>query len=107
MQPGAAPAPAGRPDDRPDGRILRLIDLAPDETVVVRCACGRITEYRRGFLQRHHRGPSDTLIYDLQFRLRCAQCNRVSGFEISVIDERHRGAGSQPRAERIIVRKEP
>ena len=28
-------------------------------------------EYHKGFLQRRHRVPSDTLVFDLQFRLRC------------------------------------
>jgi hypothetical protein len=102
MQSDTAPKPATRLDHR----TLRLFDLAPHETVVVRCECGRITEYGRGLLQRHHRIPSDTLVYDLQFRLRCQHCNRVMGFEISILDVRNRGDSSKPRVERIIVAKE-
>ena len=73
-------------DDGADPRLLRLLDLADYEMVVVSCPCGRIVEYRRGVLQRLHRFPSDTLVYDLQFRLRCRHCNRRSGFRIAVVD---------------------
>ena len=53
------------PDSR-DPRTLRLFDLGPDEAVVVTCLCGWITEYGEGVLQRRHRLPSDTLLFDLQ-----------------------------------------
>lgn len=89
--------------DRRDVRTLRLFDLTPDEAIIVRCACGRITEYGPGLLQRLHRIPSDTLIYDLQYRLRCQQCNRRDGFDIGIIDTRHRGDNSQGRAEQPVV----
>lgn len=37
------------------------------------CTCGyRRMCFGRGLMQRLHRVPSDTLIYDLQFRLRRA-----------------------------------
>jgi hypothetical protein len=34
---------------------------------------------------------ADTLVFDLQFRLRCSHCNRRSGFGITIIDERALG----------------
>src|ERR1700693_2625100 len=54
-----------------DPRAMRLYDLADDEVIEVRCPCGRIAEYMPGLLQRLYRVPSDVLVYDLQFRLRC------------------------------------
>jgi hypothetical protein len=38
-----------------DARKLRLGDLSPFDTVVVRCECGRIVEYLPGVLARLHR----------------------------------------------------
>ena len=69
-----------------DPRLWRLFDLAGDETIAVRCVCqhGNVS-YGPGALQKQRRLPSDTLIYDLQYRLRCRSCGRTSGFEISVI----------------------
>ena len=67
-------------DETKGDRWLRLGDLAAHEVIVVRCPCGRNTEYRCGYLQRRHRVPSDTLVFDLQFRLRCQGCNRRGGF---------------------------
>ena len=72
----------GRRQGRGD-RWLRLGDLAPHEVIVVRCPCGRSVEYHKGFLQRRHRAPSDTLVFDLQFRLRCSHCNARAGFRIT------------------------
>ena len=40
-----------------------------------RWPCGRSVEYFPGFLQRRHRVPSDILVFDMQFRLRCSHCN--------------------------------
>ena len=85
------------------GRWLRLGDLAPHEVIVVRCPCGRNTEYRRGYLQRRHRVPSDTLVFDLQFRLRCSHCNARAGCRITILDERTRWDNSKPRLERVVV----
>jgi hypothetical protein len=99
MPSDAGPAPVHKPDER----TIRLFDLAAHEIIVIRCECGRITEYRRGFLQRHYRIPSDTLVYDLQFRLRCGHCNRIDGFAIGIVDTRNRGDNSAPRTERIVV----
>ena len=78
-------------------------DLAAHEVIVVRCGCGRSVEYPRGFLQRRYRLASDTLAYDLQFRLRCEGCNRRDGFRISIFDERSRGDSSKPRLERVVM----
>lgn len=86
-----------------DPRSLRLFDLATDEGVVVTCQCGRSVEYFAGFLQRAHRLPSDTLIYDLQFRFRCTHCNRRSGFRIAIADRRTIGKTSRRAPERVVV----
>src|SRR3546814_11394554 len=56
-----------------EDRFVRLLDLQPHEIIVVRCQCGRSAEYGYGLLQRLHRLPSDTLVYDLQFNLHCRQ----------------------------------
>ena len=82
---------------------LRLGDLAPHEVIVVRCPRGRNTEYRCGYLQRRHRVQSDTLVFDLQFRIRCSHCNRRSGFRITILDERTRGDNWKPRLDRVVV----
>ena len=47
--------------------------------------------------------PSDMLVYDLQFRIRCSHCNRRSGFRITILDERTRWDNSKPRSERVVV----
>src|SRR3546814_10396358 len=86
-----------------EDRLVRLLDLEPYEVVIVNCQCGRSVEYPNGLLQRRHRLPSDTLVYDLQLKLRCQQCRRTSSFRIDVYDSRQRGENSQPRRERIIV----
>jgi hypothetical protein len=59
--------------------------------IVAHCPCGRNVEYHPGFLQCWHQLPSDTLVFDLQFRLRCKGCNRWSGFCITIFDTRTRG----------------
>jgi len=66
-------------------------------------SCGRSVEYHPGFLQRRHRLASDTLVFDLQFRLRCSHCNRRSGFRITSFDERTCGDSFKPRLERVVV----
>jgi hypothetical protein len=75
------------PKSLDDPRFLRLMDLGPNEVIVVTCPCGWIAHYGQGFLQRHSRLASDTLIYDLQFRLRCKTCNRREGFTITLEDK--------------------
>ena len=89
--------------DTRDPRTLRLYDLEPFESVVVTCRCGWIVSYGTGLLQRRHRISSDTLLYDLQFRLRCSHCNRRDGFKIAVQDTRHIGTGSQLPEPRVVV----
>lgn len=89
-----------------DPRLWRLFDLAPDETILVRCLCqhGNVS-YGPGALQKQRRLASDTLIYDLQYRLRCRACGRTSGFEISVVrlrtDRSH--ASGERTTETVIV----
>ncbi len=90
-------------EEKKGDRWLRLGDLAPHEVIVVRCPCGRSVEFPPGFLQRRYREPSDTLVFDLQFRLRCYACNRRAGFRITIFDNRTRGDNSKPRLERVVV----
>ena len=91
------------PGNRPDPRTLRLFDLAPHEVVEVVCTCGRIVEYSHRSLARHHRIASDTLVYDLQYRLRCKHCNVTDGFKISIVDQRHLGDSSKHPMPRVVV----
>src|SRR3546814_12197380 len=69
-----------------EDRFVRLLGLQPHEVIAVRCRCGRSLEYGYGLLQRLHRLPSDTLIYDLQFKLHCWQRDRRSGFKVGIRD---------------------
>jgi len=62
-----------------------------------------VRRYFPGFLLRRHRVPSDFLVYDLQFRLRCSHCNAGVGFRITIFDNRTRGDNSKPQLERAIV----
>ena len=82
---------------------MRLGDLAAHEVIVVHCACERSVEFPPGFLQRRYRLASNTLVFDLQFRLRCQGCNRRSGLRITIFDNRTRGDNSKPRLERVVV----
>ena len=86
---------------------LRLGDLAAHEVIVVRCPCERSVEFPPGFLQRRYRLASDTLVYDLQFRLRCSHCNARAGFRITIFDGRTRGDSSKPRLERLVATGNP
>jgi hypothetical protein len=54
----------------------------------VQCSCGRVGRFASGELQTQHKLPSDTLIYDLQYRLRCGfqQCRRRRGMRILLWD---------------------
>ena len=90
-------------EEKKGDRWVRLGDLAAHEVIVVRCPCGRNVEYHKGYLQRRHRVPSDFLVYDLQFRLRCLRCNARVGFRITIFDERTRGDSSKPRLGRAVV----
>jgi hypothetical protein len=91
------------PGNRSDPRTLRLFDLTPHEVVEVVCTCGRIVEYSHRLLARHHRIASDTLVYDLQYRLRCKHCNVTDGFKISIVDQRHLGDSSKKPMPRVVV----
>jgi hypothetical protein len=74
------------PDDlQPvDPQAMRLSDLRDHQAIFVRCQCGQIAQYGPGVLQRLYRVPSDTLVYDLRFRLRCRKCNSRDSFEVTV-----------------------
>ena len=86
-----------RPDDP---RLWRLFDLTRDEVIAIRCECGYgAVAYGPGALQKQRRTPSDTLIYDLQYRIRCRHCGRTRGFTIAVT--RVRTDRSQLSGERI------
>jgi hypothetical protein len=52
----------------------------------VQCPCGHIGRFAHGELQRMRRVPSDILIADLEYRLRCAQCRRKKGMRILLWD---------------------
>jgi hypothetical protein len=71
-----------------DPRKLRLYDLGPRDVLTVQCPCGQFTRFAAGELQRKYRVPSDMLIYDLQYRLRCHrdQCRRKQGMRILLWD---------------------
>jgi len=78
-----------------DPRKLRLYDVGPSDILTVQCSCGRLARFAAGELQRRHRVPSDTLLHDLQYRLRCGfeQCRRTRGIRIVLWD----GEPSGPR----------
>jgi hypothetical protein len=71
-----------------DPRQLRLFDLAEHEEIEILCECGQRVLFGPGVMRRTRRVPSDTLIYDLQFRLRCKHCNGWRGFKITIRDTR-------------------
>jgi hypothetical protein len=90
-----------------DWVTLRLGDLAKHHTIRVRCGCGRITEFPYGCLQRKVRLPSDTLVFDLQFRLKCRHCQSRGPFKISPVDERDRGLPGEMRETVIVAVEQP
>lgn len=90
-------------DDARDPRTVRLYDVQPFEAIVVTCSCGHVTQWPEGLLQRQYRLPSDTLVFDLQFWLRCQHCNRRREFRISILDQRSVTSSFAPRVERVIV----
>jgi len=61
---------------------LLLYDLGPQEVLTVQCPCGHVARFPAGDTQRKHGVRSDTLIYDLQYRLRRDQCRRRKGMRI-------------------------
>jgi hypothetical protein len=84
-------------------RRLRIHDLEPAEVIEVVCLCQRIVNLTAATLFRLHRIPSDTLIYDLQFLLKCGRCGRRDDFKIAVVDltDRHKPGVAHPR--KVIV----
>jgi hypothetical protein len=54
-------------------------------------------------MQRLHRVPSTTIVYDLQFRFRCIQCGRIDGVKIELQDDRARGDNSKDKKVRLVV----
>ena len=69
-----------------DPRKLRLYEIGSADVLTVQCSCGHFSRFASGELQRRHKLPSDMLIYDLQFRLRCQMCRRKKGFRILLWD---------------------
>jgi len=53
-----------------DPRTLRLHDIQPQDVLTAQCPCGHIGRFAEGDLQRRFHVPSDTLIADLQYRMR-------------------------------------
>ena len=63
-------------------------DLNHGQRIVVSCVCGRVTHFLPGHLERRYRLASDTLVWELRYRLRCSKCNSRDRFEITIEDER-------------------
>ncbi len=66
----------------------RLYDLADHERIHVQCQCGFIVEFHPAMFPKQYRTPSDTLVYNLQFKLKCSHCGRKAGFEIAIMSRR-------------------
>jgi hypothetical protein len=64
----------------------RLWDVRDGQKIVVTCTCGQIAHFLPGVLQRLHKMPSDTLVYDLRYRLRCQKCRSRDQFTVTVVD---------------------
>jgi hypothetical protein len=56
-----------QPDDAEDRSRLKLGELAPNDTVIVRCQCGWIVEFLPGVLARLHRVKASAVISELRF----------------------------------------
>ena len=89
-----------------DVRTIRLFDLRTNDRVFMRCPCGHIVEFGPGYLQRRHKIPSTTLVFDLQYWMRCARCNRREGYEISIVDTTHRCDNTKTMPVTVIVKGE-
>jgi hypothetical protein len=72
--------PTGNP------RSFKLYDMGPRDVLTVQCACGHVSRWAAGELQKKRRVPSSTLIFDLQYRLRCAHCRRLGQVRIFLWD---------------------
>src|SRR4051812_26540995 len=90
--------------DQRDLRTLRLFDLRPDQSIFIRCPCGRVSQFLHGVLQKLHKIPSDTLVYDLQFRGKCEKCGRWQGLGVTI--EGARTSGGIPTECLVVVRME-
>ena len=90
-------------DSAHDRSRLTVGELAPHDTVIVRCQCGRIVEFLPGVLTRRHRVKPSAVISELRFR--CTHCGRRSGFAISLRDERHRGDNALNHIERVVTKR--
>jgi hypothetical protein len=69
----------------PDPRAQRLWDVRETQRIKVTCQCGQTAHFLPGFLQRRYRLPSDLLVHDLKFRLRCSKCRSKDRFTVIVI----------------------
>jgi hypothetical protein len=74
------PIPSLAPRHAP--RKLRLYEMKSRDVLTAQCSCGHFSRFASGELQRHHKLPSDLLVYDLQCRLRCRVCQRKKGMRI-------------------------
>jgi hypothetical protein len=86
-----------------DPRLMRFLDLEPCSHIIIRCPCGRCTEFTYGYFQTRHGIPSDALIYDLKFKMRCRHCRRKRGFGVAVWDGRNLQSTSHRTEEIVIV----
>ncbi len=86
-----------------DIRRTRLYDLADHERIHVQCQCGFIAEFHPTLFPKRYRTPSDTLVYDLQFKLKCSHCGRKAGFEIAIMSRRMVGSSSNQAPYRTVV----
>jgi hypothetical protein len=71
-----------------DSRGLQLWDVRDGQKIVVTCTCGQIAHFLPGVLRRLHKLPSDTLVYDLRYRLRCQKCRSRDHFTVTVEEDR-------------------
>jgi hypothetical protein len=58
------------------------------QKIIVTCTCGQIAHFLPGVLQRLHKLPSDTLVYDLRYRLRCAKCRSRERFTVTIAEDK-------------------
>jgi hypothetical protein len=84
----------------PEGRWPGLLVAT---SVTPAASGGASVVFHPGAFPKTYRTPSDTLLYDLQFRLRCKHCNRNHGFEIAIGSTRTVGSSSHLQPERIVV----
>jgi hypothetical protein len=63
----------------------------------------RKRHFPSGCFPKKYRVPSDTLLYDLQYRLRCRHCNRNHSFEIAIGSARMIGSSARAAPVGIVV----